>query len=116
MLSEPITANISAVDIVMPRVKIEPNKSTYQSQDGLHRLIVGYTENRGSTRFLIRYEEDAVSADPISAANKKVTAAVYLVIDQPSFGIDDTRVGAIVTGFKALLDTSFIGKVLGNQT
>ncbi|DAD51345.1 coat protein [ssRNA phage Esthiorhiza.3_6] len=116
MLNDPITINISAVDIVMPRTRTEPTKSVYRSADGLHRLVVSYSENKGSTRYLLRYEEDAVAADPISAANKQVSSALYLVIDQPTFGIEDARVAAQWAGFKSLVDATLLGKVLGNQT
>jgi hypothetical protein len=116
VLADPQTITIDGVAVSLPRIKIEGTKTTYQSADGLHRLIVSYTDAKGNTRYLVRYEEDAVSSDPISAVNKKVSADVYLVIDQPSFGIDDTRVAKICAGLFSLLDATMLGKVLGNQT
>lgn len=116
MLSDPQTISVSAIAIPMPKVKIEGSKTTYQSADGLHRLIIQSTESKANTRYLVRFEEDVVSPDPISSVNKKVTLSMYLVVDQPAFGIDDTRAAAIWAGFTGLVTSSLLTKILGGES
>jgi len=118
MLADPQTITINSVAIGMPLINNQGTSSLYQSADGTSRLRVSFTPGKGSTRYLIRYEEDAISADPISAVNKKVTASIYLVIEQPSFGISDARIVLIMAGLKTLLATTsngFVEKVLANE-
>jgi len=118
MLTDPQTITIDGTAISMPLVSSQGTTSLYRSADGLHRLKVSYTESKNNTRYLLRYEEDAVAADPISSLNQKVTAAVYLVIDQPTFGIDDARLVKVITGMKTWLNTGsglLVERVLGNE-
>jgi hypothetical protein len=117
-LADPQTITIDGVAISFALISTNGNSSLYQSADGAKRLRVSWTKTPGRTRYLMRYEEDAISADPISAVNKKVTASLYFVVDQPDFGIDDARVVKIVTGMKTWLATSsggLVEKVLGNE-
>lgn len=124
MLSDPLTITIDGTAISLARILQSPGSkgqgpfSLYRSSDGLHRLKIGYTEGGRNTRYLISYEEDAVSEDPISTTNQKVTTRMQTTIDQPSFGISDDRIVKIVAGMKTLMATTsgaFIERVLGNE-
>jgi len=116
MLSDPQSITIATIATSLPAVRIEATKTTYQSADGKQRLIISYDDKgKASTRYLIRYEEDAIAADPISAVNAKKTLAAYMVIDQPAFGFTDARVDEVMAGLKLLADSTFLLKVLGNQ-
>jgi len=118
MLADPQTITIDGTAISLALVSQQGTTSLYRSADGLHRLKVAYTETNKNTRYLVRYEEDAVAADPISTVNQKVTGVVQLVLDQPAFGIDDARFVKIVTGLKTLLATTgggFVERVLSNE-
>lgn len=116
-LADPQSITINAVATSLPLVRREATKATYQSAAGDQRLIVSYDDKGGkSTRYLIRYEEDAIAADPITGANVRKVLAYYWVIEQPTFGFTDARVSLVSTGFKALVDATLLGKVLGNET
>lgn len=124
MFTDPLTVTIDGVAISLARIQESPGSkgqgpfSLYRNADGTKRLKIGFTEGSTNTRYLIRYEEDAVSADPISAVNKRVTAVFQTTIDQPSFGITDARVVNIVAGMKTLMATTsgaFVERVLGNE-
>jgi hypothetical protein len=116
MLTDPQSITIATIATSLPAVRIEATKTVYQSAAGDKRLIVSYDDKtKNATRYLIRYEEDAVSADPISAVNAKKTLACYMVIEQPAFGFTDARVDEVMAGLKALVDSTLLLKVLGNQ-
>lgn len=115
MLSDPQTLTIDGISTDLPSISVSPTETLYQSSDGKLRLRVSYTTDKAKTRYLVRVEEDAISADPISAVNAKKTCAVYVVIDQPLFGFADTRVRDITVSLKDWLTSANILKVLGNQ-
>jgi len=118
MLPDPQVVTINSIAISMPLVSSQATSSLYQSADGLSRLRISWTANKGSTRYLVRYEEDAIAADPITAVNKKVTASIYIVFEQPSFGISDARMILITAGLKTLLNTGaglFVERILSNE-
>lgn len=116
MFSDPQAITINLVTHSLPAVRREATKTTYQYADGTQRLILSYDDKGGkSTRYLVRYEEDAISADPISAVNAKKTLAVYFVIEQPAFGFTDARVDYVIAGLKLWLDSTNTLKVLGNE-
>jgi len=118
MLSDPQTITIDGVAISLALVSSQGSKSLYQSADGLNRLRVEWTKQNGKTRYLYSFQEDAVSADPISEINKKVTVTINWTIDQPDFGISDARIVKIIAGLKTHYNTgtgALVERILGNE-
>lgn len=116
MLADPQSVTVNSIAISLPATRIESTKTTYSSADGNNRLIVSFDDaKKDKTRYLLRFEEDAIAAHPITGANVKQTLAAYIVIEQPTVGFTDARVLFVLAGMFSWADATLLGKVLGNQ-
>jgi hypothetical protein len=57
---------------------------------------------------MVRLDNTIVAADPLTAENSYQKAGVYLVIDEPQFGFDDSELEDLVDGLKAWLTSANI--------
>lgn len=114
--ADPQTITVNSVAKVCNRVETIAGKSVYMTADGEYKLTISSVESKKRTRRLARVDVRVVAADPISAVNASKTVSVYIVVDEPDFGFDDTALTNIVTGFKTWLDATAIGKLLGSQS
>jgi hypothetical protein len=116
MLADPQSVTVNAVAISLPRTSMGPTTNVYTSADGLTSLTTKQTQSAGRFRREVRVSQQKISADPISAVTAQRGVSVYLVIDEPRNNIfTDTEIGYLVTALKALVDTTFTGKVLAGE-
>lgn len=114
-LTDPQTVTINATPYTCNRISSDGFKSVYATSDETLRLTVSHQENKGRTRRMVRLDQRVVAADPLSSVNEYKSLGVYVVIDEPEFGFSDTDIDYVVQGLAALTDSTFVGKVLGNQ-
>lgn len=114
--ADPQTITVNSVAKVCNRTEVAGGKSTYATADGEYTLTISSVTSKKRTRRLARVDVRVVAADPISAVNASKVASVYIVVDEPDFGFDDTVLTNILTGFKTWLDATAIGKLLGSQS
>jgi hypothetical protein len=115
MLADPQSVTINAVATSLPRVSMSSTENKYSSADGLTTMTT--RQNTTSQRFRreVRLSQQKVAADPISALNKQVGVSVYLVIDEPRYGFDDTEIGYLIDALKAWATSTNYNKVLAGE-
>lgn len=114
-LADPQTLTVDSTPYTLNRIKSDGYRSEYASADEEFKLTVSHQESKDRTRRMIRVDQRVVATDPLSSINEYKTLGVYIVIDEPEYGFDDTDIDNVVQGLKALADSTFVGKVLSNQ-
>lgn len=114
-LADPQTVTIDTTPYTCNRISSDGFKSVYATSDENLRLTVSHQESKNRTRRMVRLDQRVVAADPLSSVNEYKNLGVYLVVDEPEFGFDDTAIDNVAQGLQALCDSTFMAKILGNQ-
>jgi len=114
-LADPQTLTVNSVAKTLNLVESVGLRSVYKTADELFELVVSHAKSKGRTRRMVRVNQRVVAADPLTSVNEYKDLGVYFVIDEPEYGFDDTNIGYLWTALKALADSTFLGKVLGDQ-
>lgn len=112
--SDPLTIDIGAGAVSLPRTSSGDNQSRYTSADGGISLNASSNYAR-RTRRVIRVDVNKFTPDPfIPANNTKVSASVYTVLDLSAVGWTATEVLDMWKGLNTLVSASTytIGKQL----
>jgi hypothetical protein len=115
MLTDPQSVTINAVATSLPRVQMGATQNTYNSVDGNTSMVTKQNTTASRFRREVRLSQKKIAADPISALNKELGMSVYLVIDEPRAGFDDTEIGYLIDALKAWLTSANYNKVLGGE-
>jgi hypothetical protein len=116
MFSDPQSITVNSVAKPMPRIKTGSTDSTYRTADGSFSMRISHQETKSRSRRMARIDQTIVAADPITAINKSQSLGVYLVVDEPLFGFDDTAISYVVTALKDWLTSPNILKLLGSES
>jgi hypothetical protein len=117
MLSDPQSITVNAVAQSMPKLSTSGTSAVYQKSDSTYKLEVSHQKAaKNRIRSLARFTRRAVVADPLTAVNDYETLSVQVVIDRPEVGFSSTEVDQLVTGFKAWLDSTMIGKLYAQES
>lgn len=115
-LTDPQTLTVNAVAKSCARILTDGKSSTYQTATGDFIFKVSHQTSKQRTRHMARFDQVVIAADPLTAENKSQKAGVYLVIDEPDFGFDDTTLDYLVDALIAWLTPANIAKVLGSES
>lgn len=107
-LATPQEVTVNAVATDLHRIEDDKTSSLYSSEDGALTLKVSHQASKGRSRRMVRLDNTIVAADPLTAENSYQKAGVYLVIDEPQFGFDDSELEDLVDGLKAWLTSANI--------
>ncbi len=116
-LSDPQSVTISGTAISLPSISHDPNKTTYQSSDGVVQETVSHQYGKRNRRVL-RIDHSKIAADPLTSANVKYSASFYLVGDLPPVGYTVAEAKAVIDGFIAQLNAAsgaILTKWLGGE-
>lgn len=117
MFSDPQSVTINAVPVSLPRISVGDGKATYKSADGTVEMRISHVlTNKNRNRHMVRLNKTVIAADPLTAENSSCEAGVYIVIDEPQFGFDDTNLDYQVDALIAWLTSGNIAKVLGGES
>jgi len=114
--SDPQTVTVATVAQSMPRIMSDGNKSVYAKADGTFTMTVSHTESKGRIRSLVRVDQRAIVADPLTAVNDYETLSTYLVIERPVYGFTATNQYDLIAGLKTWLDSTASGKLFGRES
>jgi len=117
MFSDPQSVTINSVAKSMPRVENDGKKSIYRMADGTFQLTISH-QPTGNQRFrsMIRLDQKAVVADPLTSVNDYEILSYYVVVDRPEQGFTSAQVGYVVAGLSAWLDSTAVGKIFGLES
>lgn len=105
-LSDPLSIDIGAGAVSLPRVSVGPFNSVYTAADGSIALTASH-QYKNRTRRVIRVDVLKTAADPLfPAQNAPYTKSVYLVADVPKVGFTPTEVKDTALGLITLLTAS----------
>jgi len=116
MFSDPQVVTVNAVAQSMPRVSTSGLKTIYQKSDGNWIFTISHTPQKDRIRSMVRIDQRAVVADPLTNVNDYETLSFYVVVDRPNYGFSSTQVDQLITGFKTWLDSTAIGKIFGQES
>lgn len=116
MFTDPQSVTINAVAKSMPRVSTGNAESIYATPDENFRMRISHQRVNNRKRHLVRLDQRDIAADPLTAENSYQELGVYLVVDEPLVGFDDTTIGYLVAGLTAWLTAGNVAKVLGSET
>jgi len=113
MFADPQTVTVNGVAIPLPRTPTTNSGriGEFSSNDG--NTVLAVRQDKTSNRFRreFRLTSRKVTADPISAVNKEVSASIIIAIDEPRFGFSDTELAYLYTGLTALIAASSNAKL-----
>lgn len=116
MFADPQTVTVNAVAKVMPRVLVDGKSATYQLADQSFTLRISHLLSNQRVRSMVRIDQRAVVADPLTAVNDYETLSFYVVVDRPEVGFTSTQLDQLIAGLKTWLDATAIGKVYGQES
>jgi hypothetical protein len=116
MLSDPQVLTVNSVAKSMPRIESGGLKSSYALADGTFKLTVSHQQSKGRIRSMVRADERAIVADPLTSVNDYETLGIYVVIDRPEVGFSATTVDQLRAALFALIDTTYTGKIFGLES
>lgn len=115
-LSDPQSITVNSVAKSLPRVSFGDGQATYRSADEQFQLRISHKPAKGRKRHMIRIDQTVVAADPLTAENASQNLGVYLVVDEPSFGFDDTTIDYLVVALRSFCVTATMLRVLGGES
>ncbi len=114
--ADPQSVTVNAVAKSMPRIMTGSTDSTYRTADGVFQMRISHQYTKSRSRRMVRLDQTVVAADPLTAVNSSQSAGVYIVIDEPKFGFDDTTLGYMVEALKGWLTSANYNKLLGSES
>jgi hypothetical protein len=117
MFTDPQSVTVNSVAKSMPRVESDGKKSVYLSADGNFKMTISHQAVAGDRiRSMVRVDQRAIVADPLTSVNDYETLSFYFVIDRPNVGFSATEVNYLVAGLEGWLDSTAVGKLFGNES
>lgn len=117
MLPDPQVITVNAVAKSMPRITIGDRQATYVNSDETFSLKISHLKSGANRiRSMVRVDQQAVVADPLTSVNDTETLSFYFVLDRPAFGFSATQCDQLIAGLKTWLDTSMVTKLYGQES
>jgi hypothetical protein len=117
MYADPQTLTVNAVAKEMPRKGSQsPDRlGVFSFSDGTLEFTVRQNQTSNRFRREVRLTQKVVAEDPISAANKEVSASVMIVVDEPRWGFSDTELGYLTSALIAWFTAPNRDKLLAGE-
>lgn len=113
--TDPQTITINAVDKTCNRIKSDGFRSEYATADEAVKFTLSHQESKKRTRRMARIDQRVVAEDPLTSVNEYKDLGVYVVVDEPEYGFNDTEIDYVVQALSAWLTSANVAKLLGNE-
>lgn len=113
--TDPQSVTVNSVAKSMPRVSTGDLNSVYKSADDAWQFRISHQKSKSRIRRMVRLDNKLVAADPLTAENTYQSVGVYLVIDEPDVGVDDTTIGYQVAALTAWATPTNVGNWLPSR-
>jgi len=114
--TDPQSVTVNSVAQSMPRVEIKGTSAIYSKADGSFKLTISHTTTKDRIRSMVRIDQRAIVADPLTAVNDYETLSYYTVIDRPNYGFTQSQVEQLVAGLNAYLTNAVVDKLFGVES
>lgn len=115
--ADPQSITVNSVAKPLVRIASGDLNATYKSADDEWQMRISHQKSKSRVRRMVRIDQKLVAADPLTAENTYQTGGVYLVIDEPEVGINDTTLGYLVNALCDWMQTGTnIAKVLASES
>lgn len=114
-LATPQVITYNAVANDLHRIASDATSSTYATADGTLKMVVSHQQTKTRIRRLVKLERKVLAVDPLTAENAYQSASVHMVVDEPSFGFDDTNLDYQVDALVAWFTAANIAAVLASR-
>ncbi len=114
--TDPQSVTVNSVAQSMPRVKSDGTSAFYQKSDETFKLTISHQKPNNRIRSMVRLDQRAIVADPLTAVNDYETLSYYIVIDRPAVGFSQAQVEQIVAGLNAYLTNAIVDKLYGQES
>lgn len=115
-LADPQTITVNSVAKTLALIVKEGRKSTYMSSDQLFELTVSHQPTKDRCRSQAQIVQRAVVADPLTSVNDYDFVKFYCVLDHPNAGFTLAQRQQLIAGFQAWLDSTMVGKIVGQES
>jgi len=116
MFSDPQSVTINSVAKSMPRVSTNGQQSVYTNSDESYKLTISHQISGDKVRSLVRLDNRAIVADPLTSVNDYQTHTTYVVDERPKYGFTMTQVEQQFAGFLAWFTTGNVDKIFGGES
>jgi len=114
--TDPISLTIAGVAKSLARISTQALRSVYQTNDKFLTLTISHQESKNRIRSLVRVDEHAIVPDPLTSVNAWEDMSVQIVFDRPLTGFTSTQVNDLFAAIKTAMDSTFVGKVYGEES
>lgn len=118
MLADPQSITVAGTTVSLPRTGIAGQSADYTSADGLSSLRVQQADGKNSRRTSITLRTNKIAADPLTAVNRRLSAAVSVTVNAPLDGFTVTELKDQIVALATLLTASSAAtavKILGGE-
>lgn len=117
MFADPQSVTINAVAQSLPAVSRGPTTSEYRKDDASVLMTIGHQYKTDRHRFTVRLDQTKTAADPLLSSNNKIySQSVYIVLDKPAVGYNNSEAQLLATALTAWCTSGNLLKVLGGET
>lgn len=113
--TDPQTLTVDATPHTLNLVESDGKKSVYSTADEAFKMTISHQESKNRTRRMVRIDNRKVATDPLSSTNEYKNLGVYIVVDEPEYGFEDTDIDNIIQALEVWLDTAAALKLLSSQ-
>jgi hypothetical protein len=94
MFADPLTAKANNTDVSFAKTSLGVGSSEFSYND--YKVIVKQNTTAARFRREIRFTQNKIAADPITAVNAQKGASAYIVVDEPRNGFTDAELIQLV--------------------
>jgi hypothetical protein len=117
LFGDPISISKNGVASSLPRIAVGTNSGSFQTPDKSKRVDISHQYGKRIRRQL-RYTENKIASDPLTADNLSVSSSAYIVLDTPLWGFSIADNQMTIDSLLAFLSTNSdaaITKLLGGE-
>lgn len=114
--ADPLSITVAGSAKSMPRVQNQGLRSVYKTNDTKFTLTISHQESGTRVRSLVRVDQHDIVPDPLTSVNAWEDMSIQIVFDRPLTGFTSTQVNDLFAAIKTAMDSTFVGKIYGEES
>lgn len=114
--TDPQSVTFDSISKSLNRIATTGSKSVYKTSDGEFMLTISHTDATNRVRRMVRLDRTIIAEEPLTGNNAYAKGSVYVVVEDPQFGMDDSALLKLIAAFTAWFTAGNQAKVLGDET